>query len=52
MTKQRQRPPEQNPPLQNPPPEPEVVVVAPNQVPDPALPNQKDPPAPVPPVHI
>ena len=41
-----------NPPQQNPPLEPEVIVVPPNQVPDPVLLNPQDPPAPVPPVHI
>ena len=41
-----------DPPQQNPPLEPEVVIVPPNQVLDPALPNQQDHPAPVPPAHI
>ena len=40
------------PSQQNLPLEPEVVVVPPDQVPDLALPNPQDPPAPASPVHI
>ena len=37
---------------QNPPLEPEVVVVLPDQVPDPASHNPQDPPTPAPPAHV